>query len=282
VNGATSIALDNSLGDVTGVSSKKITPGQTKTYTLTASNSAGSATAQVTVSVTYSQDGMPPTVPTLTGAIARSSSQVDLTWTASTDNVGVAGYQIVRNGAVLTTASGTSYSDLSVTGGATYVYSVRAYDAASNFSALSNQISLTTLTPPVSGSCPAPATGAFTGCYYNNLTMSGTPSLVRVDNHINFDWGTGSPASSVPPGNFSARWKGNFQLPAGNYSFVTTGSDGVRLYVDGNLVLDRWRDQAATTYTSVQSLSGGTHLITVEYYESTGWPSVHLTWQKLP
>jgi uncharacterized protein YkwD len=282
VNGATSLTLDNSLGDVTGLSSKVIAPSQTRVYTLTASNAAGAVSAQVTVSVTASQDGTPPSVPTLTSALARSSSQVDVTWTASTDNVAVAGYQLIRNGAVLATVSGTSYSDLSVTAGATYVYSVRAYDAAGNYSAISNQVAVATPVPPVSGACPGPATGAYTACYYNNLTLSGTPSLVRTDSQINFDWGTGSPAPSVTAGNFSVRWQGYFQFQQGAYSFTTTGSDGVRLYVDGNLVLDRWRDQAATTYASLQTLSAGTHLITVEYYERTGWPAAHLTWLMLP
>jgi len=282
VNGATSLALDNSLGDVSGLTSKSITPPQTKTYTLTASNTAGSVSAQVTVSVTASQDGTPPTAPGLTSAIARSSSQVDLAWTASTDNVGVTGYQVVRNGAVLTTVIGTSYSDLSAAANATYVYSIRAFDGAGNFSALSNQITVAMPAPPASGSCPGPAAGAFTGCYYNNLTLTGTPSLARTDSQINFNWGTGSPAPSVTTNNFSVRWQGYFTFQQGAYSFATMSSDGIRLYVDGNLILDRWRDQAATMYVSQQALSAGTHLITVEYYERTGWPAAQLTWQKLP
>jgi hypothetical protein len=53
----------------------------------------------------------------------------------------------------------------------------------------------------------------------------------------------------------------------------------VRLYIDGNLILDRWRDQAATMYTVRQTLGAGTHLITMEYYEHTGWPTAYLSWQ---
>jgi hypothetical protein len=57
-------------------------------------------------------------------------------------------------------------------------------------------------------------------------------------------------------------------------------SDGMRLYVDGILILDRWTDQAATQYTVQQTVSQGLHVITVEYYEQTGWSTAHLTWQK--
>jgi hypothetical protein len=50
------------------------------------------------------------------------------------------------------------------------------------------------------------------------------------------------------------------------------------MYVDGNIMLDRWRYQAARIDTSRQTLSVGSHLITVEYDEHTGWPTAHLTW----
>jgi hypothetical protein len=52
------------------------------------------------------------------------------------------------------------------------------------------------------------------------------------------------------------------------------------MYVDGNIMLDRWRYQAATMDTSRQTLSAGSHLITMEYEEHTGWPTAHLTWQQ--
>lgn len=280
INGATSISIDHSVGDVTGLTSKAVSPGQTSMYTLTASNAAGSVSATVSVVVTTSQDSSPPTAPTLTSALARSSNQVDLIWTASTDNVGVAAYQVIRNGAVLVSVTATAYADLGANSNTTYTYLVRAYDAAGNFSTVSNQVTVVTPAPPVSGACPGPGSGVFTGCYYNNLTMTGAPALVRTDSQINFDWGTGSPDASVTPDNFSARWQGYFTFEQASYAFTVTSSDGVRLYIDGNLLLDRWRDQAATMYTGGQALSQGTHLVTVEYYGHTGWPTAHLTWQK--
>ena len=76
-------------------------------------------------------------------------SQVNLGWTASSDNVGVTGYQIIRNGAVLASVSGStlSFSDTTVTFNTAYTYNVRAFDAAGNFSGLSNGAVVTTPAP---------------------------------------------------------------------------------------------------------------------------------------
>ena len=74
-------------------------------------------------------------------------------------------------------------------------------------------------------SCPAPATGAFTGCYYvdPNLTTLG---LVRTDAAVNFDWVLGSPAAVIPADNFSAKWEGNFWFNAATYTFSATVDGG--------------------------------------------------------
>ena len=243
VSGATSVSIDNGVGDVTGRSSITVAPVQTTTYTLTASNGSGSTAASVTTTVSSAPTGdtQPPSVPTLVSVTATSTTQVSLVWTASTDNVGVTGYQITRSGSVVGSVPGTvlAWTDISVGPSTAYVYSVKAYDAAGNFSGPSNSVQVTTpagATPP-SGACPAPATNAFTGCYYNNQTLSGNPVFVRTDGQLNFDWGNHSPDPSLQPLNFSARWQGNFTFSQGNYVFSVVTSDGMRLYVDDNLIL---------------------------------------------
>ena len=77
-------------------------------------------------------------------ATATSSSQVNLTWTASTDNVGVTGYRVFRNGMQKATTSATSYIDTGLTASTTYTYAVSAYDAAMN-SAQSSSVGVITL-----------------------------------------------------------------------------------------------------------------------------------------
>ncbi len=91
-------------------------------------------------------DTSSPTAPGNLTAVAASPTQVNLGWTASTDNIGVTGYTITRNGATLTTTSGTttSFADLTVTAGTAYTYSVRATDAAGNLSPVSNSATVTT------------------------------------------------------------------------------------------------------------------------------------------
>ena len=96
-------------------------------------------------------DTSSPSVPTGVAATAVSDTQVNLSWSASTDNVGVTGYKVFRNGTQVGTATNTSYQDTGLSSGATYNYTVAAYDAAGNTSAQSSSVSVTTPAPtPVS------------------------------------------------------------------------------------------------------------------------------------
>jgi hypothetical protein len=284
VSGANSISIDQGVGDVTGRSNVTLYPAQTTTFVLSASNSAGSTTANATVTIAASgPDTQPPTVPTLLSAVARSANEVDLLWTASADNAGVAGYQIIRNGMIISSVPGAAllYVDNAVAPGSTYTYAVAAYDAAGNVSSPSGSLQVTTpaAQPPVQTStCPGPATGAFTGCYYPNTTLSGNPVLVRTDNQVNFDWGNTAPDRFLTPLNFSATWQGQFTFTQGAYAFRIITSDGMRVSIDGNLILDQWRDQSPMMYTVTQNISQGVHLVSIQYYERTGGATAQVSW----
>ncbi|HCC05464.1 TPA: hypothetical protein DEP58_04140, partial [Patescibacteria group bacterium] len=89
-------------------------------------------------------DTTSPAVPSNLLTLAVSSSQINLAWTASTDNVGVVGYKIYRNGAYLTTTTSTSYSNTGLTAATTYSYRVSAIDAVGNESSQSTAKSATT------------------------------------------------------------------------------------------------------------------------------------------
>ncbi len=89
-------------------------------------------------------DIAPPTVPTGLIGSASSGTTVSLTWQPSTDDVGVDHYDVFRDGAQLASTPSTSYSDATVSPGATHAYSVRAVDAAGNASALSGTVTVTT------------------------------------------------------------------------------------------------------------------------------------------
>ena len=96
------------------------------------------------VSDPYTPDTEPPTVPADLNATAVSPTRVDLTWTASTDNIGVAGYRIYRDGTLKATSSTTTYSDTDCQPATTYSYRVSAYDAAQNESGQSAPAQVTT------------------------------------------------------------------------------------------------------------------------------------------
>ncbi|HZU28900.1 MAG TPA: PA14 domain-containing protein [Bryobacteraceae bacterium] len=280
VTGASSVSLDNQIGIVRGGPPVTVYPAETTTYTLTATNGAATSTAAVKVVVNTGRT-QPPTAPTLVSAKAKSASEVDLTWTASTDSKGIAGYQVLRNGAVAASLPGSalSWSDTSVSAQTVYTYTVKAYDTASVYSAASNAIQVTT--PPAnqtSLTCPAPATNAFTGCYFNNTSMAGAPTFVRNDPSINFYWGNGSPDKSLSPMNFSGRWQGNFSFASGSYTFTAIASDGIRVLLDGTAIVDKWQDEAPSTWTAAHAVSQGTHLIEVDYYERTGQATAQVSW----
>jgi fibronectin type 3 domain-containing protein len=122
-----------------------VVSGSTHTYTVDAFDAAGNHSgAPAAISVTTSTaDTTPPSVPTGVTATAGGGAQVGVAWSASTDNVGVSGYTVYRNAVALATvgASTLSYSDTTVAQGATYTYSVDAFDAAGNHSAQSTAVS---------------------------------------------------------------------------------------------------------------------------------------------
>jgi len=89
-------------------------------------------------------DTQAPSVPTNLTATAVSSSEIDLQWTASTDNVGVAGYNVYRGGALVASPAGTSFADTGLAASTTFSYTVKARDAAGNLSAASGAASATT------------------------------------------------------------------------------------------------------------------------------------------
>ena len=75
--------------------------------------------------------------------------------------------------------------------------------------------------------------------YWNNPTLSGTPALTRQEENLDHDWGTGSPQPGVINADqFSARWTRYIDVTPGNYRFTATSDDGIRLWIDGALLLD--------------------------------------------
>ena len=120
------------------------------------------------------------------------------------------------------------------------------------------------------------------GEYFNNRWLNGSPYLVREDMAINFDWGYNSPAAGIPGDGFSVRWRRIVNLDAGSYRFTAISDDGIRVFVDGRLIIDQWHDHAPSTYHADVTLTAGQHTITVEYYENGGLAVSRFWWEPSP
>jgi hypothetical protein len=126
-----------------------------------------------------------------------------------------------------------------------------------------------------------PADDGYTAEYFSNRHLTGAPVLTRQDDAIAFDWGGGAPGDEVAADDFSARWTKSLTVAEDAvYKFTVTGDDGVRLYVDGQRVLDKWIFQGATTYTVTRQLTQGAHQIVLEYFEAGGAAVAKLAYEK--
>jgi hypothetical protein len=127
------------------------------------------------------------------------------------------------------------------------------------------------------------------GQYYNDSSnapyplanpFSGAAVLTRTDVQVDFDWGSGAPASQISTNFFSVKWTGQLKAPvSGSYTFTVRGDDGVRLLLNGTKVIDGWRDQGATPYSYTTTLTAGTlYDIELHYYEHEGNAECRLEW----
>jgi len=144
--------------------------------------------------------------------------------------------------------------------------------------ALAATLPLPTFTPepetgPPGTATPAVPVGRWRGEYFDNPSLLGQPVMTRFDDHIEFNWILDSPDPALIPGdNFSIRWSGIFEFPkSGDYRFFAEVDDGIRLYVDGWLVIDAWHTALPVPYEGrFEDIQAGPHTVVVEYFESGG------------
>jgi beta-glucosidase len=116
--------------------------------------------------------------------------------------------------------------------------------------------------------------------YYNNTNFEGEPAVVKMDTMINFFWYANSPAKGVSPKNMSVRWTGKIIASVSDeYNIGFTGDDGYKVWLDGKLVLDEWRQQGAYTKSTTLKLNAGEkHDIKIEFYQMEGPAVAALKW----
>lgn len=134
------------------------------------------------------------------------------------------------------------------------------------------------------------ATTSWQASYYYGVTPSGNPAFTqqeaRGQNPLQYNWSTDSPTSTALGSNvlgydyWSVRWEGEFPFDSGNYVFRAEVDDGIRLYLDGLLVLNQWRDGYKEVNNRVVGVGAGYHTVVVEYYERTGNASIDVWWYR--
>ena len=244
----------------------------TYTYTVRAVDAAGNVSGNA-VPLQVTTPGPPPDTaapvgPASLDARVPAPGSVRLAWPAATDDVGVTGYRVIRDGTALATVTGRSWTDGSAPAGARR-YEVVALDAAGNVSTGSSAEAIV----------PASAPAGLTGTYFDTASF-GTQRLVRVDRRVDFSWGTGRPAAGVGAETFSVRWTGRVLVPAdGAWTFSVVSDEGVRVWVGGTLVVDDWTAHRSREARCVLGLTDDrAHDVRIEYYDRTGTATVRLLW----
>jgi hypothetical protein len=121
--------------------------------------------------------------------------------------------------------------------------------------------------------------GGLKATYFDNRDLTGA-TVTRVDPTIDFAWGTDAPAGGIGADTFSVRWVGTVTpATSGTYTFYTQSDDGVRLWVDGEQLLDNWTNHSRAEDSGTIALTGGVeYQLRMEFYENAGFATAGLLW----
>jgi hypothetical protein len=119
----------------------------------------------------------------------------------------------------------------------------------------------------------------WTAEYYDNTNLTGSPVRTIEEARIDFKWGDGGPPN-LPDNYFSIRWTGNWLFEVGDYTFFVYADDGVRLWLDDQLLIDAWRLGMGEHVETVRIEQAGLHRVRVEYFESRGDAGIRVHWRR--
>lgn len=116
--------------------------------------------------------------------------------------------------------------------------------------------------------------------YFSNITLTGIPTVTRVDPTIDFLWTLAGPDASISKDFYSARWTGKLRAPkSGRFKIGLDGNDGYRLYLNNKLIIDNWRKQTYSTQLADYNFEqNATYDIRVEFFEPVGNARFKLIW----
>jgi hypothetical protein len=127
--------------------------------------------------------------------------------------------------------------------------------------------------------------------YYNTPSLNAlpvgaerprvTPVGYGYDADIYFDWGSGSQSPRAGSTNTSTRWRGKVRLPVGRWKIEACADDGIRVYIDGRLLIDQWQSQPLTTHSRMIDLAGREHDVMVEYFQKDGRGACRVNYHRI-
>jgi hypothetical protein len=235
-------------------------------YTLVVTNSLGRATS----SVALVHLPLILTNPPASQVIAVGGS---VTFSAGASGDDPLAYQWQLNG---TNLSGATSTSLAIT-------NARLSDAGAYTVVVTDAIGWAITSPVAALTVGTLGTGVgLQGDYYSSqlMTFAGSPTLSRTDPALNFDWGAGSPDPLISTNRFTVRWSGQVQpFYSQTYTFYTTSDDGVRLWVNGQKLIDHWVNQGVAEWSGTIALNAyEKYDLLMEYYENTNNAVAQLSW----
>jgi fibronectin type 3 domain-containing protein len=225
----------------------------------------------------------PPTAPENLTATAPAATDVALSWTDVAFDA--AAYDIERSTDDVNftqigqaAADSTSYEDTTAQPITTYYYRVRASNSV-GYSAYTDVATITTAGEQTVG------TGdGLLGQYYSGTNVNfstATPAFTRVDPEIDFNWNGTGPGGGLGATDYSVQWTGEVQAQYSQaYTFYTTSSDGIRVIINGQTVINDYNNHGPTVdaSTSINFTAGESATIVVQYYEATDAAQAVLEW----
>jgi len=244
-------------------------------YIVRAIGASGAAAVSNEADAKTAVDNTGPTAPANLQVLYVASNYANVSWTASTDDVGVDKYDIFLNGQKTYTTTQTTFTIANLDSGQTYTIYVKARDAVGNYSAPSNQATVST----------AVGTNGISYKYYqgtwNNLPDFNALTPVKIGYTSNVDITVRNQND-----NFGFLWEGYLQVPTtSNYTFEICSDDGSRFYIDqaynatATPDIDNDGLHGSTCKTVTKQLTAGKHPIALTFFEQGGGESMTFSWQ---
>lgn len=241
-------------------------------YIIRAINNTAASAVSSEVNATTANDVIAPTAPGNLVVTFSTRNSVSLAWDASTDDVGVAKYEIYVDGARSYVTTNTAFTVNNLTGLQTYAFSVKALDVAGNNSPASNQVN---------------ATAALQGLSYkyyegnwNNLPdfTAETPLAIGITPNVSL-------TPKLRGDQFGFLWEGFIKIPAnGNYTFETNSDDGSKLYIGtysptATALVNNDGLHGGQYRSGTITLTAGVYPIAITFFEQGGGESMNIYWR---